>query len=153
MHCILYGFGGVGTARYAHGLEHIRSARKGIADGAAEAGSRTAEGFDFGGVIVSFVFEHDGVLCRLTVKSYVYVDGAGVYLVRFVEIGNEPVLFELFGRNCGDVHKAGVLIRSACIHLLEEVAVELESLVYPGVVRAYLNVLDARCKGSVTAVV
>ena len=48
----------IGSAGDAHRLVDIRSARKRVADAATEAGSGSAERFDFSGVVVGFVLKH-----------------------------------------------------------------------------------------------
>ena len=145
--------GGIGRACYAHGLEHIRSAREGVAYRAAQAGRRTAERLYLRRVVVRFVFEHHGVLFGLAVKLNVDVYRAGVYLLRFVEVWKFSVLFELLCPDCCNVHEAGVLIRPARIEFIEQVVIELVGLIYAGIVALYLNVRYLRRKRGVAAVV
>ena len=78
---VFNGIGRVCATRNAHGLKHIRSARKRIAYRAAETSSRAAERFYFGRVVVRFVLEHYRVFLFFTVEHGVDFNRAGVYLV------------------------------------------------------------------------
>ena len=49
----------VACAGHAHGLVDVAAAGQGIADGTADAGGRTAEGLDLGGMVVGLVLEQE----------------------------------------------------------------------------------------------
>ena len=85
-HSVLNGHAGIGRARYAHSLIDVTPPRKGIAYSSAQAGGRAAEGFYFSGMIMRFVFEHNQPFFFPSVYGRVYHYGAGVILVRNVQI-------------------------------------------------------------------
>ncbi len=100
----------VGSARNAHRLIHITAPRKRIAYSSAQTGSRAAERLYLGGVVVSFVLEHQQPFLVLTVNVYRYLYGAGVYLLALVQIVKQTVLFQLLCRQRRYVHKAHGLV-------------------------------------------
>ena len=80
------GLQGVCRAGHAHGGVDIRPTRQGIADGAADAGGRAAEGLDLRGVVVGFVFKEQQPGLRLAVHLHSHLHGAGVDLLGFIEL-------------------------------------------------------------------
>ena len=69
------------------------------------AGRRAAEGLDLRGVIVRLVLEKEQPVLRLAVDIHFDLDGAGVDLLRFVELFEHPALFQHFCGERADVHQ------------------------------------------------
>ena len=84
---------GVRRACDAHGAVNIGAAGKRVADRAADAGGRAAEGFDLGGMVVRFVFEQQQPRLFFAVNRYVYFYRAGVYFFCLVKVFNFSFLF------------------------------------------------------------
>ena len=118
-------FPGIGRARDPHRLIHVRSAAERIADGAAEAGRRAAERLDLRRVIVRFVFKHDEVFFRFAVDLRVDTDRAGVDFVGNVQIVEFAVFFQLFRRDRGEVHQAGIFVGTAAVDLPIQILIEM----------------------------
>ena len=90
---------------YAHCLIDIGTTGQRVTDGAAKAGSRTAEGFDLGRMVVGLVLEHEQPFLGLAVHLNGDLDRAGVDLLGLVEVLEVAALFEyLCGSGC-DVHE------------------------------------------------
>ena len=79
-------FARIGAAGQAHGLIHVGAPGKRIAYRAADAGGGAAEGLDFGGVVMGFVFELQQPGLRFAVINGAVIDinkhGAGVHFRR-----------------------------------------------------------------------
>ena len=95
----------VAAARDAHRLMDIGAAGKRVTDAAADAGGRTAEGLDLGGVVVRFVLEHQQPVLLLAVHLGGNVDGAGVDLLALVELGEKAAGFERLRADGRNVHE------------------------------------------------
>ena len=93
LHGLGYGHRGIGRPGDSHGLINISTAGKGIADGAAQAGGRSAEGLDLRGVVVGLVLEVHQPLLGLSVDLYRHHDAAGVDLVGFLLIFKLSLFF------------------------------------------------------------
>ena len=103
----------IGRAGHAHSLINVGTSRKGIADSSAKAGSRTAERLYFRWVVMGLVFEHEQPVLQISVNVHLDLYGAGVYLLGFVQVFQDAVLFQLFCGNCGNVHKSDGFAASA----------------------------------------
>ncbi len=88
-----------------HGLVHIAPAAEGIPDGPAQAGGGTAEGFDFGGMVVGFVLEHHQPVFFFAVHVNGGHDAAGVDFFGSIQVGDLPFLFQLLGGQACHVHQ------------------------------------------------
>ena len=95
----------VAAAGDAHRLMDISAAGERVADAASDAGGRTAEGFNFGGVVVGLVFEHQQPVLLLAVHLGGNVDRAGVDLLALVELGEKAAFLERLGADGRDVHE------------------------------------------------
>ena len=95
----------VAAARHAHRLMDISAAGERVADAAADAGGRAAEGFNFGGVVVGLVFEHQQPVLLLAVHLGGNVDRAGVDLLALVELGEKAAFLERLSADGRDVHE------------------------------------------------
>src|SRR5699024_7690194 len=104
---------GVAYAGDAHGLIDVAAAGQGVADGAADAGGRAAEGLDLGGVVVGLVLEQEQPVLILAVHIALDLDGAGVDLVALVQVLQDAALFEGFGADGGHIHQATGLFGAA----------------------------------------
>ena len=144
-----HGHRGVGRARDAHGLVHVGAAREGVADGAAHAGGRAAEGLDLGGVVVGLVLEQEQPVLVLAVDVALDLDGAGVDLLRLVQILQDTLLLQLLGANGGKVHHAAGLVLAAQLGAHRHVAVK--GLLHHGVVD--LHIVQNGAEGGVAAVI
>ena len=102
---ILQWSAGISAAGKAHCLMYVCSSGEGIADAAANAGSRAAEGLNLGGVVMGLVFKHKEPVLIHAVNLGVYADGAGVYLFALVQLRQHSPLFEGLCAYGGDIHK------------------------------------------------
>ena len=91
---------------HAHGLVHIGAPAQRVADGAAEAGRRAAEGFYLGRMVVGFILEHEKPLLGLPVDGDVDEDAAGVVLFAHLHVCKQAFLPEVPATYRGKVHKA-----------------------------------------------
>ena len=89
-----------------HCAVDIRAPREGVADSAADAGGRAAEGLDLGRVVVGFVLKEQQPILVTAVNIDLYLNSAGVYFLGFVELVELAVSLEIFHRHGGDIHKA-----------------------------------------------
>ena len=90
----------------AHGLIDVRAAGQGVADAAADAGRRAAEGLDLGGVVVRLVLEEEQPVLVLAVHVNLDLDGTGVDLLALVETREGPPLLEILRTDGAHVHEA-----------------------------------------------
>ena len=97
---LVHGGTGVAAAGDAHGLVDIGPAGERVADGAADAGGRAAEGLDLGGVVVGLVLEHEQPVLLLAVYIHGNVDRAGVDLLALIQVGQFAALFQHLCRRC-----------------------------------------------------
>ena len=125
----------VGRAGDAHGAVDVAAPGEGVADGAADAGGRAAEGLDLRGVVVGFVFKQEQPGLRPAVDIDGDLHGAGVDLLRLVELVELPGLFQGLDREGAHVHEGNGLDAA-------QVFAGLEVVVKAGlnlrVVKAYL---------------
>ena len=96
---------GVAGTGDTHGLIYIAAAAQRIADGAAQTGGSTAEGFDFGGMVVGFVLEHHQPVFLLAVHFNGDHNTAGVDFFRSVQVGQFAFLLQLLGSQAGHIHQ------------------------------------------------
>ena len=94
------------AARHAHCMIDIAPPRKGISYRAADAGCRTAEGFDLRRVVVRFVFKQQQPRLLNAVGIDLYLHGAGIDFVRLVKIAQFAAFFKCLCRNAGNIHEA-----------------------------------------------
>ena len=99
------GFARVGTAGEAQRLVNVGAAGERVADGAADAGRRTTVGFDFGRVVVGFVFELQQPRARLPVFINVNINGAGVHFGRNLHVLQTALRALVFGVNGCQIHQ------------------------------------------------
>ena len=111
---------GVAAAGDPHGLVDIHAAGQGVADAAADAGGRAAEGLNLSGVVVSLIFEHQEPVLLFPVHLGGDVDGAGVDLLALVQLGELAPLLQGLGPDGGQVHEGlgplGGLLLSIDLH-------------------------------------
>ena len=140
---------GVPRAGDPHGLIDVAAAGQGVADGAADAGGRAAEGLDLGGVVVGLVLEQEQPVLVLAVHIAFDLDGAGVDLVALVHVLEDALLFEGLGPDGGHVHQAAGLCIPA--GLLTQGHVAVEGFLHHGVIDP--DIVQDGAKGGVAAVV
>ncbi len=104
------GDGGVRRPGDPHGLVDVAPAGEGVPDGPADAGGRPAEGLNFGGVVVGLVFKHQQPLLLFPVHIHRDFNGAGVDLLRFIQVPENAGLFQVPGPHGGKVHEADRLL-------------------------------------------
>ena len=152
-HGLGHGHQRVRRAGHAHGLIDVRTARQRVADGAADAGGRAAEGFNLGGVVVRLVFEHEQP--RFLAARYVHVDldGAGVDFLAFVQIGKLSLRLERLGADGGHVHEVHGLgpALAARVHRLPQRQIALEGGFHRGLFD--LHVVQRGQEGRVAAMI
>ena len=154
VHGLGKGQSGVAAAGDAHGLVHIGPAGKGVADGAAQAGGRAAEGLDFRGMVVGFVLELHQPFLGLAVDGHRHLNGAGVDFLALVQIGNQAPLFQHLHAHDGHVHEGDRPVGFA-VDFVTGVVVGLQSVLNGGGDGALFNfnAVQAGEEGGVTAVV
>ena len=136
-------------ARYAHRLVDVAAARKRVADRAAHAGCRTAEGLDLRGMIVCFVLEEVEPILLFAVHIHLHLHGAGVDLFGFVEVREDALALEPFRADRAHVHERNRL----------RIAVEIDAHAHILVERCAhlfvvdLHVLELGLERGVTAVI
>ena len=92
-------------ARYAHRLVDVAAARKRVADRAAHAGCRAAEGLDLRGVIVRFILKEVEPILLFAVHIYLHLHGAGVNLLGLIEVREDALALEPFCADRAHVHE------------------------------------------------
>ena len=98
---------GIRRAGHAHSLVNIGSARKRIADGAAETGCRAAERLDLCGMVMGFVLEEEQPVFFFTVVIDFDLDGTGIDLIAFIQIGQCAVFAHFLHGDGGNIHQTG----------------------------------------------
>ena len=99
--------------RDAHGLIHVCTAGKRVADGASKAGCRAAEGFYFSGMVVRLVLEHQKPPLKLSVHVDIHIDAAGVVLLALLHVVQKALGFKPAGADSREFHKAQGLALAA----------------------------------------
>ena len=145
---LLHGPPRVCRAGDAHGLVNVGAAGEGIADGPADAGRGAAEGLDFGGMVVRFVFEQQKPGLGLAVDGGGNPDGAGVDFFRFVQIVQHAAAAQRPGADGGDIHERHGL---ADVQLAPQGQIAVVGRLGGGVVKARFG--DVRQERGVAAVV
>ena len=138
----------VRCAAHAHRCIDVRSAGERIADDAAGAGGRAAEGFDLRRVVVGLVLKEQQPGFFLAVDIHGHLDGAGVDLVGFVQLVHLALLLELFGCDGAQVHQADGLRAAQILAGLE--------IVVPGVLEQLVlerNAVDDGIECRMSAVI
>ena len=104
----------------------IGAAGERVADAPADAGGRAAEGFDLGGVVMRFVFEHQKPVLLLAVHHGGHMNGAGVDLLALVELGEQTADLERLCADDRNIHKRlralGGLLRAVDLLARGEIA-------------------------------
>ena len=119
-----HGHRGIGRACDAHGLVHVGAARERVADGAAHAGGRTAEGLDLGGMVVGLVLKEVQPVLLLAIDIYLALDGAGVDLLGLVEPGENALFLQPLRADGAHIHEAHRLFVAPKLATQLQVAVE-----------------------------
>ena len=97
---------GVRSAGDAHRAVDVGTARKRVADRAADTGCSAAEGLDLGRMVVRFIFEQQQPRFRDAVDVHVDLDRTGVDFFRFVQFVELTGLFQRAHRDGRDIHQA-----------------------------------------------
>ena len=143
------GLEGVACAGDAHGLIDVAAAGQGITDGTADAGGRTAERLDLGGMVVGLILEEEEPVLVLAVDIALDLDGAGVDLLRLIEVLQDTLLFQLLGTDGGKIHNAAGLVLAAKVGTHGHVAVKC--FLHHGIVD--LDVVQNGAEGGMAAVI
>ena len=141
--------GGVAGAGDAHGLVHIAAARERVTDGTAHAGGGTAEGLDLGRVVMGLVLKEEQPVLVLAIDIDLHLDGAGVDLLGFVDIGHDAGLLKVLGADGAHVHEADGL--GVATEFVAHLHVAVEGLLHHGVIDRH--VVQDGAEGGVAAVV
>ncbi len=139
--------------RHAHRLVYIGTAREGVADGAAQAGGRTAERLDLRGVVVGLVLELQQPLLGLAVDIHVDDDAAGIVLFALLLVVQHALVLEVAGADGGQFHEAErfVVASELVADGFELAQIRLEGGFDEGIVHADVRQLGG--EGRVAAVV
>ena len=146
---VFHRLGGVGRAGDAHGLIDVAAPGERVADGAADAGGRAAEGLDLRGVVVRLVLEQQQPLFHALVRLHVQFHRAGVDLLGFVQIGQCPGELQIARAHRGHVHQ-----RHGPVAALErgaDLQIAPVGLLHARVVKAHVGKLGE--EGRVAAVI
>ena len=148
-HGLGHGDRGVGRAGHAHGLVDVAAAGERVADGAADAGRRSAERLDLGRVVVGLVLEQEQPVLVLAVHVDGHPHGAGVDLFGLVEVLELAGLLQVLGADGAHVHEAHRLLVAA--ELMADLHVAIEGGLHHRVVD--LHLVEHGAEGGVAAVV
>ena len=108
----------VACAGDTHSLIDVAAAGQRVADSTADTGGSTAEGLDLGGVVVSLVLEQEQPVLILAVDVTLDLDGAGVDLLRLVQILQDTLLLQLLGTNGGkSIMQRGLFSRPSSVRI------------------------------------
>ncbi len=140
---------GVGSTGHAHGLVDVATARKRVADGAADAGRRATKGLDLSGVVVRLVLKEEQPVLVGAIHIDSHLDGAGVDLLRLVQASELAGLLEILGADGTHVHQADGLLVAA--QLVAHLEIAVKGLLHGGVIDR--DVGEHGAKGGVAAVV
>ena len=141
--------GRIGGTGHAHGLIHVGTAGKRVADAAADAGCRTTERFDFRRVVVGFVLEQEQPILIMAIHINLHLDGAGVDFFGFVKILQNTVLLEPLRADGAHIHKAYGLFVAA--KLVTHLKILIERGLHGRVVN--LHIIKLRAERGVTAMI
>ena len=95
---------GVSSTGYAHCLIYIGTTGQRVADCTTQAGSCAAEGFDFSGMVMGFVFEHYQPFFGVAIYFDGYHDGACIDFFGFVQVSKLAFLTQFFHTDNCNVH-------------------------------------------------
>ena len=146
----LHGLERVARAGHAHRLIYIAAVGQGVADRAADAGGRAAEGLNFRGVVVRFVFKEQQPRLVYTVIVHGNAHAASVDFVRFIEILQNTFFFEVLAADGAEVHQAHGLIFSR-VNVRTQFEIILVRSLNHGV--ADVHIVQNGAKSSVAAMV
>ena len=141
--------GRIGGTGHAHGLIHVGTAGKRVADAAADAGGRATERFDFRRVVVGFVLEQEQPILIMAIHINLHLDGAGVDFFGFVKILQNTVLLEPLRADGAHIHKAYGLFVAA--KLVTHLKILIERGLHGRVVN--LHIIKLRAERGVTAMI
>ncbi len=108
-----HGGQGIGRAGDAHGAVDIAPPGQGVADGAADAGGRAAEGLDLRGMVVGLVLEEQQPRLGNAVHGDVHLHRAGVDLLAFVQLRKLPRGLQMLGGDGREIHQTDRLFAAA----------------------------------------
>ena len=145
----------VGTAGYTHSLIYIGTAGQRIADCTAEAGCSAAERFDFGRMVMGFVFEHYQPLFSLAVDFDRHNDRACVDFFGLVKVSQLAFIAQLLHADYGNVHQCYRTFGVFTVNLVTGSHVFVISLLYRLGKGAGndIYIFNLRHEGGMTAVV
>ena len=101
----MQGHSGITGTGHTHGLMHISTAGQRITDTTADAGCRTAEGLNLGGVVMGFILEHQQPILVFSIDLCGHMDGAGVDLFALVQFRKQAPLFQDLCSDGGNIHQ------------------------------------------------
>ena len=144
---------GIGSTGDTHSLVDIGTATEGVTDTAADTGSSAAERLDFSGMVVCLVLEHQQPILILTIDFSGNMDGAGVDLFAFVQLGQQAAFLQGLCTDGGNIHQRlgtlGSLLFAVDLHTGSQIA--LVSIGNRGIVD--LHIVNDGGKSGMTAVV
>ena len=139
----------VGRAGDAHGAVDVAPPGQGVTDGAADAGSRAAEGFDLRGMVVGLVLKEQQPRLGDAVHGDVHLYRAGVDFLALVQLRELPRGLQVLDGDGREVHQAdGLLAASQGIPGFQIVLV---GLLQQGVLEGH--VVENGAEGGVAAVI
>ena len=103
----------ISRAGHAHGLVDVCPAGQRVADGTSEAGSCSAERFDFGGMVMGFVLELQQPLFGFPVHCGIYEDAACIVFFALLLVVQFAFGLQPAGADGGKLHQAEWLLYPA----------------------------------------
>ena len=104
--CLAHGNSRVGGTCNTHCAVDISPSRQGIPNSSADTGSRTAEGFDFSGMVVRLIFEQQQPGFGLSVSVDRDLHRTGIDLLALVQFIKLSGFAKKSDRKCCQIHKA-----------------------------------------------
>ena len=139
----------VGRAGDTHGAVDVAPPGQGIADGAADAGGRAAEGLDLRGVVVGLVLEEQQPRLGDAVHGDVHLHCAGVDLLALVQLGELARGLQVLDGDGREVHQADGLLAAA--KGIPGFQIVLVGLLQQGVLEGHM--VEDGAEGGVAAVI
>ena len=104
-HCLGNRLSWVCSTCNTHRAINVSSSRKRIANRAANTSCRAAKGFDFGRMVMCFIFKQKQPIFLNTVYRYFDFYGTRIYFFRFIKLCKHSFFLKIFCGYRTDIHK------------------------------------------------
>ena len=145
----------VSSTGYAHCLIYIRTTGERVTDCTAKASSCATERFDFGRMVVSFIFKHYKPFFGFAIYFDRYNDGACIDFFGFVQVSKLAFFTQFFHTDNCDIHQGYRALGVFAIYAIASSHVFIVSFLYRFSISAGYNfyIFNLSHEGGVTAVV